>query len=79
VVDSRGGETSPAVAPYIGAAAAVPHGGRSLPLWPTAGATLTAVAHSGRFPWGPLPTVGPLTTVAHDGWLSDLLNFQSIV
>jgi hypothetical protein len=44
-----------AVAPYIGAAAAVLHGGMNLPLWATVGAALTAVAHGGRLPRAPLP------------------------
>jgi hypothetical protein len=51
----RGGRGAAAVAPYIGAAAAVPHDGSNLPPWPTAGAALTAVAHSGRLPRAPLP------------------------
>jgi hypothetical protein len=47
------GVAAAAVTPYTGAAAAVPHSGSDLPLWPTAGA-LTAVAHGGRLPRAPL-------------------------
>jgi hypothetical protein len=43
--------------PLIGRAAAVPRGGKNLPLWATTGATLTAVAHGGRLSWAPLPAV----------------------
>jgi hypothetical protein len=39
------GGAGAAVAPYIGAATAVPHGGSNLPPWLTVGAALTAVAH----------------------------------
>jgi hypothetical protein len=51
----RGGRAAAIVAPYISAAAAVLHGGSSIPPWPTAGAVLTAVAHGGRLPRAPLP------------------------
>jgi hypothetical protein len=49
------GGVAAAVAPYIGAAAGVRHGGRSITSWPTAGAALTAVAHGGRLLRAPLP------------------------
>jgi hypothetical protein len=63
-----GGGTVDAVAPYIGAAAAVPHGGMFLLPWATTGATLTAVGHDGRLPRGSLRTVGHLTAVDNDSW-----------
>jgi hypothetical protein len=38
------------VAPYIGAAVAVPHDGMNLPPWAMTGAALTVVAHGSRLP-----------------------------
>jgi hypothetical protein len=78
----QGWGAAAAVAPYIGAAAAIPHGVRILPSWSTAGAALTVVAHDGRLPGprSPQRTVGaPLAAVAHVGWLPDLLKFQMVV
>jgi hypothetical protein len=49
------GGAAAAGTPNIGAAAAVPHGGSSLPPWPTTGAILTVVAHDDRLPRAPLP------------------------
>jgi hypothetical protein len=68
------GGAAAAVAPYIGAAAAVPHDGSNLPPWPTAGAALTTVGHGGRLPRAPLPqwTVGgPLAAVGHGGCVAN--------
>jgi hypothetical protein len=63
-----------AVTPYIGAAAAVPHDGRILPSWPTAGAALTVVAHGGRLPRAQLPAADrwqSLAPVGHGGFVAN--------
>jgi hypothetical protein len=76
------GGAAVAVTPYIGVVAAAPHGGRSIPPWPMAGAALTVVARGGRLSWAPLLAADrwrPLAAVGHGGFLANRRGARRLV
>jgi hypothetical protein len=74
--------------PYIGAVAAIPHGGMILLPWPTVVCcrrprSLQRTVGAPLPPWVMVvacqPTWRTAAVVAYSGWLTDLLKFQTVV